>query len=172
MNETRVQTVTEAQEEELSFSAFFEANYEPLFQTIFLAIGDRGEAEDLAQEAMVRAFEHWDRVVAADDAARYVFKIAFNLNRSRLRRLLSSRRRESMEEAPQDPGSISERRSEILRVLSSLPKTQQEALLLVEWLGMSAEEAGAMLGIEAVSVRGRLHRARSALRERFGGSHE
>jgi DNA-directed RNA polymerase specialized sigma24 family protein len=43
-------------------------------------------------------------------------------------------------------------------------------LVLVEWLGYTAEEAGRILGIEAVSVRGRLHRARGTLRERFGGS--
>ena len=54
-------------------------------------------------------------------------------------------------------------------MLASLPRTQREALMLVEWLGYSAEEAGSILGARPSSVRGRLHRARATLRERFGG---
>lgn len=61
------------------------------------------------------------------------------------------------------------RRQEILTALHSLPLAQREALLLVEWMGMSSEEAGRVLGIAPGSVRGRVHRARLALRERAGG---
>lgn len=46
------------------------------------------------------------------------------------------------------------------------PGPQREALVLIEWLGYSAEEAGPLLGIQAASVRGRLHRAREGLRQR------
>ncbi|MGH2637435.1 MAG: RNA polymerase sigma factor, partial [Actinomycetota bacterium] len=52
------------------------------------------------------------------------------------------------------------------------PRTQREVLVLVEWLGYTAEEAGGVLGIEPASVRGRLHRARKSLRARYGGSDE
>jgi len=59
---------------------------------------------------------------------------------------------------------------EALRAVASLSRPQREALVLVDWLGFDAEEAGRVLGIEAVSVRARLHRARTALRKRFGGA--
>jgi hypothetical protein len=65
----------------LDFEAFFEDIYERLFQALLLTSGDRAEAEDLAQEAMVRAYERWDRVKAANSPAAYVFRTAFNLNR-------------------------------------------------------------------------------------------
>src|SRR4029453_16523446 len=42
------------------FGSFFEAEYERLFQALYLACGDKTEAEDLAQEAMARAFERWN----------------------------------------------------------------------------------------------------------------
>jgi DNA-directed RNA polymerase specialized sigma24 family protein len=41
-------------------------------------------------------------------------------------------------------------------------------VVLVDWAGMTAEEAARVLGIQPVSVRGRLHRARAALRQRLG----
>ncbi len=55
-----------------------------------------------------------------------------------------------------------------MRALLALPAGQRAALVLVEWLGMTGEEAGRVLGLKAGSVRARLHRARTALREALG----
>ena len=55
-----------------------------------------------------------------------------------------------------DDGQMTERRIDLLRAVRSLPRTQREALVLVGWLGYTAEEAGPILGIDAASVRGRL----------------
>jgi DNA-directed RNA polymerase specialized sigma24 family protein len=65
-----------------------------------------------------------------------------------------------------DPGEVAEHRDELLRALRSLPRSQLEALLLVAWVGLSSEEAAAVLGVEPASVRGLVHRARLALRAR------
>jgi DNA-directed RNA polymerase specialized sigma24 family protein len=56
--------------------------------------------------------------------------------------------------------------------LAALPSGQREALVLVEWLGMSTEDAGAVLGIEPVSVRVRVSRAKTALRGPIDGEDE
>ena len=61
-----------------------------------------------------------------------------------------------------------ERRLDVLAALALLPTTQRAAVVLVGWAGMTAEEAAQVLGIQPVSVRGRLHRARAALRQRIG----
>jgi RNA polymerase sigma-70 factor, ECF subfamily len=61
-----------------------------------------------------------------------------------------------------------ERRLDALAALALLPATQRAAVVLVDWAGMTAEEAGRVLGIQPVSVRGRLHRARAVLRQRIG----
>jgi DNA-directed RNA polymerase specialized sigma24 family protein len=58
---------------------------------LYLACGDETDAEDLAQEAMARAFDRWERVQAVERLIGYVFQIAFNqiafnLHRSWLRR--------------------------------------------------------------------------------------
>jgi RNA polymerase sigma factor (sigma-70 family) len=168
MDGAGAQVVTEA-EHGLDFEAFFEKEFERLFQTLFLICGDRSEAEDLAQETMARLFEHWDRVAAAEDPAAYMYRSAFNLNHRRLRSLILSRRAGSKpDERSPDPAHVVETRTQMLELLAGLPRAQREALVLVEWLGFTPEEAGRVLGIEAVSVRGRLHRARATVRERFG----
>lgn len=151
------------------FDTFFRAEYPRLFETLFLSGGDRALAEDLAQEAMVRALERWDRVASARSPAAYVYAIAFNLNRSRLRRLAVAIRHRSGTVSPADPAATVERRLEIRAALRSLPADQREALLLVHWVGMTSKEAGRVLGIDPASVRGRIHRARRELRARFGG---
>lgn len=156
----------------LDFEVFFEDLYERLFQALLLTCGNRADAEDLAQEAMVRAYEQWDRVQAADSPAAYVFRTAFNLNRKRIRRAALALRRVVPQERTSDPTAAVLAKDEARRLLRSLPVGLREAVVLVEWLGMSAEEAGRVLGIQAVSVRGRIHRARELVRTRLGGRDE
>ncbi|HYU58816.1 MAG TPA: sigma-70 family RNA polymerase sigma factor [Actinomycetota bacterium] len=153
----------------LAFEDFFEREYANLARALLLLTGERAEAEDLAQEALARVFERWDRVAAMESPSGYLYRTALNLNRKRLRRQ-GVRRRHRTESRPEPaPEDVAETRDAILRALRSLPPAQREALVLVEWLGLEAEEAGAVLGIAAASVRGRLHRARQSLRARFGG---
>jgi RNA polymerase sigma-70 factor (ECF subfamily) len=63
---------------------------------------------------------------------------------------------------------------EIAEAIASLSRGQREAFMLVEWLGLNAEEASRVLGIAPASVRSRVHRAKVVLRERLsdegGGS--
>jgi RNA polymerase sigma-70 factor, ECF subfamily len=157
---------------EREFSVFFESEHLQLGRALYLLTGDSGEAEDLAQEALVRVYERWDRVRTMDSPTGYLYRTALNLNRSRLRRLAVRARRLTRVLPEPDPAKAVEQRDEVARALASLPDGQREALILVEWLGMETEEAGRVLRIEPVSVRVRLSRARAALRERFGGSDE
>jgi RNA polymerase sigma factor (sigma-70 family) len=131
---------------------------------MYLMTGDRAEAEDLAQEAMSRVFERWHRVAGMDSPAGYAYRVAVNLHRRHFRRAEPS----AELRASAGPEELVESRDEVLRVLASLSLEQREALVLVEWLGLDAEEAGRVLGIDAASVRGRIHRARVALRDRLG----
>jgi RNA polymerase sigma factor (sigma-70 family) len=149
----------------LDFDTFFRTEYQRLFETLYLVVRNRAEAEDLAQESMARTYERWDKV---RDPVGYVYRTAFNLHRSWLRRLAvaAKKLREPLQE--DDPDAV-ERRLDVLQALSELPQTQQVALVLVDWVGMTAEEAGRVLAIRPVSVRGRVHRARAALRRRLGG---
>ncbi len=148
-----------------SFVSFFEAEYEGLYRTLLLLVGSRGEAEELAQEAMVRVYERWGQVQDMGSPAGYAYTVAFNLNRRRLRHLLRRRHRSLPEREPPAPTDVIDARRDVRTALLSLPIPLREAIVLTEWLELSTEETGRVLGIRAVSVRGRVHRARQLLRE-------
>ncbi len=151
-----------------AFGDFFAERYRRLARACLLLTGSAAEGEDLAQEAMARVLERWDRVSAMEDPEGYLYRTALNLHRNAVRRLAMAARRQVLRE-PSEETEATDRRLDLLRAIRSIPRAQREALVLVEWLGYSAEEAGRILGIEAASVRGRLHRARLSLRERYGG---
>ena len=154
-----------------TFEDFFMAEHERLFKALYMLTGNRDEADDLAQEALLRAYERWDRVGAMDSPAGYVYRTALNLHRNRLRGLVVRARR-VFAAVPAEDLSGRRPRAKTFGRLARLPRGQREALVLVDWLGLGSEEAGQMLGIDASSVRGRLHRAHATLRELLGGIDE
>ena len=164
--------VAEYPEQGSGFRRFFESDYERMFHTLFLACGNREEAEDFVQEAMARAFERWEQVQAAQSPTSYVYKIAFNLLRRRRRRDALARRLLRREVEAEDPTADVERRVLVVEALMALPLTQREVVVLVYWRGMTSEEAANILGIKPGAVRARLHRGRDALRRLLGGDHE
>lgn len=155
--------------EEPSFRWFFEVEYRRLCQALYLLTGDAYEAEDLAQEAMTRVLERWDRVARMESPAGYVYRTALNLNRKRIRRLVVSARRAVFDMPPRDDSVAVEDRQDVLRALAEISPREREALVLVDWLEMTAEEAGTLLGVAPGAVRVRLHRGRTKLRDRLGG---
>ncbi len=164
----RMVTVVDAETEARDFRAFFEHERVRLVRATLLLTGNVAEAEDLAQEALARVLERWDRVCEMESPEGYLYRTALNLNRKRLRRMTIAARR-VLGVSDHDALAVAEDRVDVLRAVSSLPRPQREALILVVWLGYGTEEAGRLLGIEPGSVRGRLHRARQTLRRQLGG---
>jgi RNA polymerase sigma factor (sigma-70 family) len=154
----------------VTFDGFFRAEYPTLVRGLFLLIGDVDLAEEIAQEAMARVCERWDRVKAMDSPGGYMWRTAVNLNHKRMRslRVRLRWRPEQAMTAPDATPSV-DSRLDVRSALVHLPAAQREALVLVEWLGWSVEMVADRLDIEPVSVRGRLHRARQNLRRALGG---
>jgi RNA polymerase sigma-70 factor (ECF subfamily) len=152
----------------LAFEEFFRAEYPGLVRALFLLAPDRDEAEDLAQEAMARACERWDRVRAMESPGGYVYRTAVNLNRRRLRHLaVRARKWFAIGAGGEAVLTPPEAARDLAEAIESLSVGQREAFMLVEWVGLSSEEAGRILKIAPGSVRSRVHRAREALRERL-----
>ena len=110
-----------AVDEASAFEDFFHAEHERLFQALYLLTGDRFEADDLAQEALLRAYERWDRVGAMDSPAGYVYKTALNLNRSRLRALVVRARRVFAEVPDEDLSAAVAATHDVRRALARIP---------------------------------------------------
>jgi len=150
-----------------SFEVFFGREYLRLVRALHLLTRAHADAEDLAQEAMTRVCERWERISVMDSPEGYVYRVAMNA----FRRWAGGKYRKELrlEDVPA-PGTTedlaeAEVRMRIHAALSDLSQEQREAIMLVSWLGFSADEAGEILDIEPVSIRTRIHRAREALRE-------
>src|SRR5919197_5730967 len=96
----------------VGFDEFFAAEYGRLARAVFLLVRDRYIAEDLAQEAMARVFERWDRVSGMSSPQGYLYRTAVNLHRKRLRRLaVQTRHLISDSRRPQEPDAVVAQRS-------------------------------------------------------------
>jgi RNA polymerase sigma factor (sigma-70 family) len=152
----------------LDFESFFRAQYRSLCQALVLLVGDAFEAEEIAQETMTRVLERWNRVGAMDSPAGYAYRTALNLQRKRIRRLAVRARRRFAPVPVADIGPAASDRHDVRRALQELPVGLRAALILVDWLDMDTDEAGRVLDLKPASVRVRLHRARSVLRDALG----
>lgn len=147
------------------FETFFRVEYPRVRQALYVLIGRLPDAEELAQEAFARVFERWQRVSVMDAPEGYVYRIAVNLWRKWGVR--PERKMAPIEAASRmaSPGEANETRVLIREAMLLLSTEQQEALVVVEWLGFSSEEAGEILGIRPSSVRARVHRAKATLKD-------
>jgi RNA polymerase sigma-70 factor (sigma-E family) len=164
----REATISISRGQPRTFEEFFTDSYEPLLRAVYLVTGDRFEAEDLAQEAFFRVYQRWERVSRMANPEGYAYRIAINAYHGRLRRLATAARRAFRREAPDELGAAEERDS-IRRALARLPRGQREALVLMDWVGLSDRQAAEILGMDPAAVRVRLSRARRRLREERRG---
>ena len=154
--------------EAASFESFVLENQARLFGSLCLMTGSRHEAEEIAQEALVRVLGRWDHVRGLDDPAGYLFVTAVNVYRKRLRRAGVALRR-SIGAAPSgDAFGAVEDREIVQSALAQLPADQRSALVVTTLLGYSSEEAGHILGARPSTIRARATRARIALRDLIG----
>ncbi|MGH6999367.1 MAG: RNA polymerase sigma factor [Phenylobacterium sp.] len=133
-------------------------------------LGDRGEAEDVAQETFVRAWKQardWRPGTARFDT--WLHRVALNLCYDRLRR-----RREVVTDTPPerpDEGPAPDRGLEakdvgdrVAAAMQRLPERQREAIVLCHYQELSNIEAAALMGVSVEALESLLGRGRRALR--------
>ena len=131
------------------------------------------DAEDIAQEAMVKVWKHAGRFNPKRAQLRtWLYQIVVNL-------CIDRRRRKEPESLPDnfdavDPGAAAdeiltstERDAALAAAIRALPASQQAAMILVYEEGVSGAEAGRILGLSAKAIERLLARARTTLRERL-----
>lgn len=151
-----------------SFDEFFAAEKGRLFASLVLVTHDRGEAEDLTQDAFVRVLERWDRVRTMDDPVGYLYRTAMNTFRKRLRRAKVAADRVPATPVAVDPIAGVDTHEAVMRALAGLSPRQRAAVVLTDLLGYRSEEAAKVLGIRASTVREHVAIGRAALRTTMG----
>ncbi|WP_063830693.1 SigE family RNA polymerase sigma factor [Kitasatospora phosalacinea] len=146
------------------FREFYEAAYGQLVAHLYALTGDLGEAQDVAQEAFVRAWNHWGRVVAHENPVAWVRLTGQRIAISRWRRArtaLQSWIRHGDGQSPV-PGPGPETVA-LVEALRQLPEAQRSALVWHHMGGRSVAEIAADEGVPVGTVKARLHRGRQAL---------
>ena len=132
------------------FGEFMRNRASLLHQSAYLLCGDWHLADDLVQDTLVKAYEHWPRVRQADSPDAYVRRILLNEARGRWRRrertAAVSRFPEGSEPIAPDATDEVARRAGLLQALHELPLRQRATVVLRYVEGMSEREAAAVLG--------------------------
>jgi RNA polymerase sigma-70 factor, ECF subfamily len=145
----------------------------PLINLAYRFCGDRGRAEEMAQEAFLRAYRGLEGYRGDATFSTWLFALATNLYRSELRRI--PQRTVTLEEAPEpsDPISMIEvhelrdRDLAVRRAVLALPPKYREALLLFYFHEMDVPATAQSLGLPEGTVKARLHRGRELLRSKL-----
>ena len=146
-----------------SLETLFRQSYGSIVQSLALASGDLGAAEDATQEAFAQAWVRWSRISRYDNPGAWVRRVAINklrnAHRSRLRGDAAVHRL-ALEVAE----SSHEPESDLVEGLRRLPYKQRLCAALFYVDGLSTVEVAEALGISQGSVSQHLNRARTALR--------
>jgi RNA polymerase sigma-70 factor (sigma-E family) len=149
-----------------AFHAFFEASHTDLARLAYLMTGEAEAANDLAADALLEVWRHWERVMAADSPLAYARGVVANLARNRIRRLQRERRGLlglgplRSERAPvADMPAILDVRDALRR----LPHRRRACVVLRYLLDLSEQETARSLGISVGTVKSQTSRGLTQL---------
>jgi RNA polymerase sigma-70 factor (sigma-E family) len=159
-----------SQAEISAFSELVAARSPALLGTAYLVVGDHQLAQDLLQEALVKAYVAWPRLRDPAKAEAYV-------RRTMVTTAISWRRRRSFHERPVDRVPEARDADETERLATqdmlweqvrSLPPRQRAALVLRYYEELSEAETAELLGCSVGTVKSQVSAALGKLRERVG----
>jgi RNA polymerase sigma-70 factor, ECF subfamily len=141
------------------YDEFF-AETRPGLVGIGLALtGDLQIAQELAQEALIRAWVHWRRIRNYDQPAAWARRVVRNLAADRAKHLRRTPVTPPVEHVPAPTPD----RLALISALAMLPRQQREALVLHDGIGLSVAEVAIELGVPEGTVRSWLSRSRAML---------
>lgn len=174
-----------------AFDRFVEHFRAKIFQYSWLMCGQREDAEEVAQETLLKVFESFDQLREPERVKGWVFRIARNACLMKRRKSVFAPTQElSLDDFLPAMGNDGEHvkiqiadwsalpddqllRTELGRVLreaiGELPDLYRSVILLRDVEELSTEETAQILDVSADAVKTRLHRARLAVRQRLDG---
>jgi RNA polymerase sigma-70 factor (ECF subfamily) len=174
-----------------AFDRFVEVFRAKIFQYALLMCGHREDAEEVAQDTLMKVFENIDQLREPERVRAWVFRIARNACYMKRRKSVFAPAQElSLEEfVPASAGDGGQRRLEIAdwsalpedqygraeigrivrQAIEELPDIYRSVVLLRDIEELSTEEAAQVLDVSQEVVKTRLHRARLAVRQKLDG---
>ena len=130
----------------------------------FQLVRDESLADDVTQEALVRAFRFLSRYRGESKFSTWLFTITRNCALDEIRRARRRRRLQDHLDEQRTLESVDHGQGlEVREALGALPLDLREPVVLIDMFGASYAEASAMLSVPIGTVKSRVHRARQAL---------
>ncbi|MEM8786374.1 MAG: RNA polymerase sigma factor [Pseudomonadota bacterium] len=153
-----------------AFEALLRRHYDLMFKVAYKWTGDRGEAEDVAQEVCIKVGETLSKYRGEAAFSTWLYRVTLNTVRDQQR---GRARRDKLagdvasvlptHEAPAVETKLAT--ADLWGAVRQLPDRQRDAVLLVYSEGLSHREAAGILGCSEKTVSWHLHEARGALRQ-------
>lgn len=159
-----------------AFEAVFRADHRSIVALTWALTGDRAVAEEVTQEAFLRAHQRWDRIGGYDNPGAWVRRTAINLALSDRRRRGAERR--ALErvgppaESSDDGAGAVASADRFWRAVRALPRRQAAVIALHYVEDRSVAEIATVLEIAEGTVKAHLHQARAALSASFAPEEE
>ena len=151
------------------FERFAAAHADSLIRAAYLMVGDRGDAEDIVQECMLRLARKWPRVRKMDNPGAYARKVMVNLvldgRHKRARRTL-----ELATTAPEtawisdQPAASLDARADLIWALGRLSPRHRAVVVLRYFCDLGEAEVATILGCSVGTVKSSASRALTQLR--------
>jgi RNA polymerase sigma-70 factor (ECF subfamily) len=169
--ETELDLIAQAQQgDRQAFGELVRRHREGVINVVYRMCGDVNVAEDAAQEAFIRAWQHLPGYRPRSPFRNWVYRIATNVALDVLRRERETVDIDALSLATSDGGPEAavegaERGERVREAVLALPPASRAVLVLREYEGLSYREIADALGIPIGTVMSRLNYARNRLRE-------
>ena len=157
--------------EPADFAELYPSLFLPAMRLAYRVTGDRALSEDLAAEALARAYARWSTVSGCASPTAWVLRVTTNLaiDAGRRRRLsVQALPHLSTPEGVGDFADVVASRVALAAALAALPRRQREAIALRYLAELSEDEVSRTLDIAPSSVRTHVQRGLQSLRRALG----
>lgn len=148
---------------EAEFTDLYEKHFSELAAQVCAYLGDATEAQDLVQEAFLRAWQRWDKVGGYEEPVAWVRRVAWNLATSRHRRNQVARKFLQKSSAPELAPAASPDHVALVAALKHVPAKRRQALVMHYMADMTVAAIAAATGAKEGTVKSWLHRGRKEL---------
>ena len=146
-------------------TAFYADQFDRVRGSLVLFTGSREAGEELAQEAFVRACQHWEKVRAMDAPGAWVHRVGINLAISRSRKLKTERQAHRRVQADLSaPTDVSADGGELRSALLDLSPDERAVVVLRFYGDLSVSQVADILAIPEGTVKTRTRTGLAALR--------
>ncbi|MGH3657043.1 MAG: RNA polymerase sigma factor, partial [Micromonosporaceae bacterium] len=130
---------------------------------LYAYLGDTTEAQDVVQEAFVRAWQRWQKIGEYDDPVAWVRRVAWNLATSRHRRVAVARRFLTRSGPPENQPEASPDHVALVAALRLIPEQQRRAMVMHYLADLPIADIAHDIGVAEGTVKSWLHRGRAEL---------